>query len=263
MDIKAQTLSLFQVYQQTPTVRLRNRIATLNHGLAQKVASKVARDSNQPFEDLEQVAVLGLLKAIEKFDPRRGCAFSTFAVPYIRGEISHYRRDKAQPIKIPRSWWDKSRRLKALLEQGLDQESIAAKLRIPQDELPNAIAALSGYSVASLEQSELDIPCYPPDVYPWEIDIMLHFRRREDGLIDATAICQHHNKRFGHYWQRRGRRYAANLQRSHNATLFHDIGRGRNGRAWVCDAIALDIARWCDPSVQVKLDDLVLSRTDE
>ena len=47
---------------------------------------------------------MGLIRAIERFDMTKGHAFSSFAIPYIRGEIQHYLRDKGSPVRIPRQW---------------------------------------------------------------------------------------------------------------------------------------------------------------
>jgi RNA polymerase sigma-B factor len=58
----------------------------------------------ESYEDLEQIGLCGALKAIEKFDPTKGIAFSSFAVPYIRGEILHFLRDHGTGIKVPRRW---------------------------------------------------------------------------------------------------------------------------------------------------------------
>jgi RNA polymerase sigma-B factor len=100
---QSQTLELLMAYRQNPSVHLRNRVVNLNLGLVRKVAHRLAAQSPMPFEDLEQVGYLGLITAVERFDPAQGYAFSSFAVPYIRGEILHFLRDRASSVRIPRS----------------------------------------------------------------------------------------------------------------------------------------------------------------
>jgi RNA polymerase sigma factor (sigma-70 family) len=80
------------------TIKERNRLALENHGLARKVAHYYASRSAMPYEDLEQIAFLGLIKAIERFDPFKGNQFSSLALPFIRGEVLHYLRDKGSPL---------------------------------------------------------------------------------------------------------------------------------------------------------------------
>lgn len=97
-------LELFKRYANEPSICLRNRLVQLNLGLVRKVAYQMSRTCAEAYEDLEQVAVFGLIRAVERFSPDRGVAFSSFAMPYIRGEILHYLRDRGSMIKIPRVW---------------------------------------------------------------------------------------------------------------------------------------------------------------
>ena len=69
--------------------------------LARSLASRY-RYTGEPIEDLEQVAGLGLLKAIDRFDPDRGTAFSSFAVPTILGELRRHFRDTTWALRVPR-----------------------------------------------------------------------------------------------------------------------------------------------------------------
>ncbi|MGE5507282.1 MAG: sigma-70 family RNA polymerase sigma factor [Chitinophagales bacterium] len=67
-------------------------------------------------EDLFQIGCIGLVKAVDRFDPGRGLAFSTYAVPYITGEIlSHLRRDR--PVKVSRATQERARQVRRLREQ--------------------------------------------------------------------------------------------------------------------------------------------------
>ena len=103
-DIKVSSLHLFQQYQKKPSTRLRNKIAELNFGLVKREANHWINQCNETYDDLLQVGSLGLIRAIERFDVSKGSAFSSFAIPYIKGEIQHYLRDKSCTLRIPRRW---------------------------------------------------------------------------------------------------------------------------------------------------------------
>jgi RNA polymerase sigma-B factor len=76
----------------------------LNFGLVRKEAHYWINQCHESYEDLIQVGCLGLIRAIEKFELSKGHAFSSYAIPYIRGEIQHYLRDKGVTMRIPRRW---------------------------------------------------------------------------------------------------------------------------------------------------------------
>ncbi|BAW97273.1 SigF [[Synechococcus] sp. NIES-970] len=101
-NIKFKTIELFQQYQKSKDIKVRNQIVNLNIGLVRKEAHHWSKQCNEAFDDLMQVGSLGLLRAIERFTLERGNAFSSFASPYIRGEIQHYLRDKSATVRIPR-----------------------------------------------------------------------------------------------------------------------------------------------------------------
>jgi len=103
-ELKSETLELLREYQQTPTPQLRNRLVQLNFGLVRKEAHHWVNQCTESYDDLIQVGSMGLIRAIERFDMSKGHAFSSFAIPYIRGEIQHYLRDKGSPVRIPRRW---------------------------------------------------------------------------------------------------------------------------------------------------------------
>jgi|SRR5579885_1518707 len=119
--------------------QLRDRLCKLHRNLARKVAHREAAQCPEPFEDLEQLAIIGLLKAIDRFEPSKGNAFSSFAVPYIRGEIQHFLRDHWSHVKIPRRAVELSSRVKAIRRKRL-----ARGQDLPEQEL----AVLMGISAA-------------------------------------------------------------------------------------------------------------------
>ena len=79
------------------------RFLPLAHYLARRY-----RGGGDHTDDLIQVASLGLLKAIDRFDPDRGIAFSSYAVPTILGEIKRYFRDKGWAVRVPRELQERS-----------------------------------------------------------------------------------------------------------------------------------------------------------
>lgn len=101
-NIKYQTLQLLQEYRQSGDIHIRNQIVNLNIGLVRKEAHHWSRQCSESFDDLLQVGSIGLLRAIERFTLDKGNAFSSFASPYIRGEIQHYLRDRSSTVRIPR-----------------------------------------------------------------------------------------------------------------------------------------------------------------
>lgn len=109
-------------------------------------------------EDLEQVAAMALLKAIERFDPSLGYRFTTYAVPTIAGDLRNHIRDRSGAMKLPRDTRGRLYRLdreRQLFEQEhLRQpaaEELADRLRISIDELLSLIALREQTDVASLD----------------------------------------------------------------------------------------------------------------
>lgn len=151
-------IELLVAYHQNPSIELRNQLVRLNAGLVRKVVYRLSHQCSEAYEDLEQVGYLGLINAIERFDPKHGNAFSSFAVPYIRGEILHYLRDRSSTVKIPRRWQDLQRsgqRVREALAQQLGRQpkddEIAAQLGVSAAEWQEAKLAKSNRSLLSLD----------------------------------------------------------------------------------------------------------------
>ena len=103
-ELKRESATLLQDYQKSRSATIRNQLVTLNFGLVRREAYYWTNQCTESYEDLLQVGAIGLIRAIERFDLSKGHAFSSFAIPFIRGEIQHYLRDKGVMVRIPRRW---------------------------------------------------------------------------------------------------------------------------------------------------------------
>lgn len=121
-------------------IKRRNQIAQTHNKLVHKVVHRWVNKCHESYEDLYQIGFVGLLKAVERFDPKLGNAFSSFAVPYIQGEIQHYLRDNSSQLKIPRSLIEKLGKIRRLRKQfialgrQISEVDVAAKLGINAQE---------------------------------------------------------------------------------------------------------------------------------
>lgn len=95
----------------------RNALVCANLRLVYRVAGRQAQVSRLGYDDLVQVGCLGLLRAVEAFDPRLGQKLSSFAVPYIRGCMLHEQRDRQTLVRIPRPLWELRQRWVRLQEE--------------------------------------------------------------------------------------------------------------------------------------------------
>jgi len=125
--------------------------------LARQLARRYARGS-EPLDDLFQVASVGLLKAIDRYDPERGYAFSTFAVPTIVGELKRYFRDTGWAVHVPRPIQDRIvqiNRAMTTLSRDLGRSpttaEIASTLGCEAEDVVEAVEASSAFDAVSLE----------------------------------------------------------------------------------------------------------------
>src|SRR5688572_19919376 len=91
----------FRAYVRTRDRRLRNKLVE-DHRWIARVASRRFANRGEPSDDLHQVALLGLLKAVERFDPGFGSSFATFAMPTIMGELRRHFRDATWSLRVSR-----------------------------------------------------------------------------------------------------------------------------------------------------------------
>ena len=92
---------LLREFARTRDPQIRDRLVELNSDLVHYIARRFA-NRGEPLEDIEQVGFVGLIQAIERFDPSLENEFSTFATPTITGEIRRYFRDRSWAVRVPR-----------------------------------------------------------------------------------------------------------------------------------------------------------------
>ena len=138
-----------------PVVReqLVGQYTALVRSLARRFAGR-----GEPLEDLEQVGYLGLIAAIDRFEPELGLEFTTFATPTILGEIKRYFRDKSWAVRVPRrlqETYTKVMRAQEELSQKLGRgptvPEVAAELLLEPDEVLQALEAGPAHRAVSLD----------------------------------------------------------------------------------------------------------------
>jgi RNA polymerase sigma-B factor len=125
--------------------------------LARRMARRYRR-SDEPLDDLVQVATLGLIKAIDRFDPARETAFSSYAVPTMLGELKRYFRDNGWAVHVPRGMQERVMRvdnamkdLSRTLGRAPSAVEVAESLGVEAESVLEAMEAASAYDAVSLE----------------------------------------------------------------------------------------------------------------
>jgi RNA polymerase sigma-B factor len=137
--------------------RLREQLVAGYLSVAQRIARRYA-GRGEPIEDLIQIASIGLINAIDRYDPGRGDHFLAFAVPTITGEVRRHFRDKTWSMRVPRRLKDLHvlinttvMELSQRLGRAPRPSEIAASLDLPTDMVLEALAASQAYRPASLD----------------------------------------------------------------------------------------------------------------
>ena len=156
---------LFERWQRDKDPRVRECLVERYLPLARKLAARYRGQAGEPFDDLLQVASLGLLKAIDRFDPDRGTAFSSFAVPTILGELKRYFRETGWSAHVPRAAQELALKVKEAeqaVSTHLGRSPTAAELaqymEATVEQVMDGLEAAAAHHTASLEapHDELD-----------------------------------------------------------------------------------------------------------
>jgi RNA polymerase sigma-B factor len=150
--------AMFERYARSGDRELRNELIVRHRWLAEHCARRFARHS-VPLDDLIQVAQVGLLKAVERFDPDYGVQFATFAIPTMLGELRRHFRDATWAVKVSRRHKDLCLEIGTTtggLAQQLGREptveDVAERLGVPTQEVQDSLAAGAAYRARSLDR---------------------------------------------------------------------------------------------------------------
>lgn len=182
--------------------RVRERIVEMHRPLAMEIARRY-RYRGEPLEDLLQAAYVGLMKAINGFDPALGHAFRGYAVVTMTGEVKRHFRDRTWAIRVPRLYQERRselNRLVADLSQDLGRSptiaELAAKMNISEEDVLLTLDASAAYSTLSLDAplGTEDDAASLGDVIPEDDDTLSTMVDREavKPLIDALPSREKH-----------------------------------------------------------------------
>ncbi len=182
-------------YKRSKDKRIRDKIVKANVLLVKKIAHGLARRSTDPVEDLIQIGSIGLIKAVDYFDPEAGAKFTTYATHLVTGEIRHYLRDKTSMIRAPRELQELSFRINRIVhrlrvELGRDPTNVEIA-EVLQDVKPHKIQEAFEVdrrrTLVSLDQSLTVNSSSDSDTYLVDtlMDMKEHKRRdaREDFMV--------------------------------------------------------------------------------
>ena len=154
---KDRTRKLFAQYKETKDPEVRDQLIVSHLNLVRFLASKF-KNRGEPLDDLIQVGTIGLIKAIDRFEPDRGLEFTTYATPTIMGEIKRHFRDKGWSVRVPRRLQELSSKINQVtddltkeLQRSPSIEEIAQRLDTNVEEVLEAMESSSAYSSVPLE----------------------------------------------------------------------------------------------------------------
>ncbi|MFO8079649.1 MAG: SigB/SigF/SigG family RNA polymerase sigma factor [Armatimonadota bacterium] len=156
------TKELFRILRETQDPELRDYLIERHEGLVRHVVNAY-RDSGVPWGDLVGVGHIGLVNAVDRFDPERGTKFATFAVPTIRGELRRYFRDSTWGVRVPRRVQELSLQVRDAREdltralgRSPTYSELASALSVSEEAVIEAVEVANQYELASLDDSPGD-----------------------------------------------------------------------------------------------------------
>jgi RNA polymerase sigma-B factor len=174
---------LFHRFKSSGDPRLREQLVMTYLPLARTIARRY-QSPRVPSEDLVQVATIGLMKAIDRYDPGRGVAFSSYAVPTMVGEVQRHFRDHTWGVRPPRDLQERAQRvmtlnrtLSAELGRPPSAGEIAAKMGLSLEDVVEALQACDARDTTSLDR---------PRVVGEEADTLADTIGGEDGEYDRV-----------------------------------------------------------------------------
>jgi RNA polymerase sigma-B factor len=152
-----ESVTLFYRWRRFADRAARDELIARYLPLARKLARRYIT-SSEPYEDLAQVASLGLVKAVERFDPDRGFAFTSFAVPTIVGELKRYFRDSGWAVHVDRGAQERARKVLDAQQQISSRtgrpptiSELAQFLEISDEEVLDGLQTAEAYDTVSLD----------------------------------------------------------------------------------------------------------------
>jgi RNA polymerase sigma-B factor len=186
-------LELFFEFVATRQRSIRNRLVERHMGLAAHIAKRFSRPGITD-DDLRQVAMLGLVKAVDRFDPAYGVPFAAFAGSTIEGELKRHFRDLSWVVRVPRS----AKELHLLVRRATDElvqksgrspsvNEIAEHLDVERDDVLRGLAASSAYHVGTLQAGGNDGDAETPLD---RIDVLASEETGFDRAVDADLVSR-------------------------------------------------------------------------
>jgi RNA polymerase sigma-B factor len=189
---KDQMLDLFRDLRASNDAAVRDRLIAAHMNMTHFFVNRFGGKADQ-HEDLQQVATLGLINAVDRFDPERGVEFTTFATVTILGEIKRYFRDKTWSVKVPRRIKDLNvavnqavERLGKELDHSPTYEEVAKEIGCTVEEILESREAVMSYRVVSLDK---DVDDEAGDGGSSLIDMIGNMDRKIERLSDRLSLA--------------------------------------------------------------------------